>query len=88
MFSTPIANTGLSDPGDYSVHETTGVVGPSLYYIGTYYELGVMMQVPINAASGKHPGVMAILDFFLDDIAPDTLGKPLFGPPQARRTTY
>ncbi len=88
VFSTPIANTGLSDPGDFSVHETTGVVGPSLYYIGTYYELGVMMQVPINAASGKHPGVMAILDFFLDDIAPDTLGKPLFGPPQARRTTY
>ncbi|MCX8253184.1 hypothetical protein RHAL1_00747 [Beijerinckiaceae bacterium RH AL1] len=88
VFQTPVANTGPSNPGDFSVHETTGVVGPSLYYIGTYYELGVMMQVPINAASGKHPGVMAILDFFLDDIAPTTLGKPLFGPPQARRTTY
>ena len=88
VFSTPVANTGRSDPGDFSVHETTGVVGPSVYYIGTYYELGVMMQVPVNAASGKHPGVMAILDFFLDDIAPDTLGKPLFGPPQSRRTTY
>ena len=24
------------------------------------------------------------VDFFLDDIAPDTLGKPLFGAPQAR----
>ena len=47
-----------------------------------------MMQVPVNAASGKHPGVMAIVDFFLDDIAPNSLGKPLFGPPQARRTTY
>ena len=87
-FQTPVANTGLSHPGDVSVHETTGIFGPSLYYVGTYYELGVMMQVPINEASGKHPGVMAILDFFLDDIAPDTLGKPLFGAPQARRTTY
>ena len=87
-FSTPVANTGPSDPGDFSVHETTGIVGPSLYYIGTTYELGVMMQVPVNAASGKHPGVMAIVDFFLDDIAPNSLGKPLFGAPQARRTTY
>lgn len=88
VFSTPVSNTGPSIPGDFSVHETTGVVGPSLCYIGTYFEVGVMAQVPINRASGLHPGIMAILDFFLDDIAPDTLGKPLFGAPQARRTTY
>jgi hypothetical protein len=84
IFSTPVANTGPSVDGNFSVHDTTGVVGPSLYYIGNYFEIGVMAQVPINRASGLHPGVMAIVDFFLDDIAPDSLGKPLFGPPQAR----
>ena len=84
VFSTPVANTGPSVDGDFSVHDTTGVVGPSLYYVGSTFEVGVMAQVPINRASGLHPGVMAILDFFLDDIAPDTLGKPLFGPPQSR----
>ena len=88
VLSTPVANTGPSSLGDFSVHDTTGVVGPSLYYIGQTFEVGVMAQVPINAASGKHPGVLAIVDFFLDDIAPDTIGKPLFGPSQARRTTY
>ena len=88
IFSTPVSNTGPSLDGDFSVHDTTGVVGPSLYYIGTYFELGVMAQVPINRASGLHPGVLAVVDFFLDDIAPDTLGKPLFGAPQARRTSY
>ena len=88
VFTTPVSNTGPPVPGTFSVHETTGVVGPSLYYIGNYLELGVMAQVPINRASGLHPGVMAILDFFLDDIAPGTLGKPLFGPPQSRRSTY
>ena len=87
VFSTPVANTGMSDPASFSVHDTTGVVGPSIYYIGTYFEIGVMAQIPINRASGKHPGVMAILDFFLDDIAPNSLGKPLFGPPQARRAS-
>ena len=84
VFSTPVANTGPSIEGNFSVHDTTGVVGPSLYYVGSTFEVGVMAQAPINRASGPHPGVMAILDLFLDDIAPDTLGKPLFGPPQSR----
>lgn len=84
VFSTPVANTGNSVDGNFSVHDTTGVVGPSVYYVGSKFEVGVMAQVPINRASGLHPGVMAIIDFFLDDIAPDTLGKPLFGPPQSR----
>ena len=43
-----------------------------------------MAQIPINSASGAHIGVMASVDFFLDDIAPDSIGKPLFGAPQAR----
>ena len=83
-FSTPVANTGPSVDGNFSVHDTIGIVGPSLYYVGSTFEVGVMAQVPINRASGLHPGVMAILDFFLDDIFPDTIGKPLFGPPQSR----
>jgi hypothetical protein len=70
------------------VHETTGVVGPSIYYIGQYFEVGVMAQIPVNQASGSHVGAMAVLDFFLDDIAPTTLGKPLFGAPQARAGNY
>ena len=87
VFSTPVSNTGPSLPGQW-VHETTGVVGPSVYYIGQYFELGVMAQIPVNAASGSHVGAMAVLDFFFDDIAPTTLGKPLFGAPQTRAANY
>ncbi len=83
-FRTPVANTGPFVDGDFSARDTTGIIGPSLYYVGSTFEVGVMAQVPINRASGLHPGVMAILDFFLDDIAPDTIGKPLSGPPQSR----
>jgi hypothetical protein len=89
VFSTPVSNIGpsvpLSIPG---THETTGVYGPALYYIGRVgpvsFELGAAAQIPINQASGRHVGWAAILDFFLDDIFPDTIGKPLFGPPQRR----
>ena len=84
VFTTPVSNIPMPDPSGFSPNATTGVVGPSLYYIGQYFEIGVMAQIPINSASGKNVGVAAVVDFFLDDIAPTTLGKPLFGPPQAR----
>jgi hypothetical protein len=89
VFSTPVSNVGpsvpLSVPG---THETTGVYGPGLYYLGRLgpisFELGAVATIPINRASGRHVGALAILDLFLDDIFPDSLGKPLFGPRQAR----
>ncbi len=87
-FSTPVSNFGPADPDDFSPRETTGVVGPSLYYIGQYFEIGMMAQVPINRASGSHVGVLAVLDFFLDDIAPTTLGKPLFSAPLSPLAHY
>jgi len=88
IFTTPVSNIPAPVPGNYTPHVTTGVVGPAVYYIGQYFEVGVMAQIPINSASGSHVGVMAVLDFFLDDIAPDSFGKPLFGPPQARAGRY
>jgi hypothetical protein len=86
--TTPVSNIGPSVSGSFSPSDTTGVFGPSVYYIGQYFEIGVMAQIPMNEASGKHPGVLAVLDFFLDDIAPDTLGKPLFGAPQTHAARY
>jgi hypothetical protein len=88
-FSTPISNIGPSVPDAIpGTHETTGTYGPGLYYLGRLgpiaFELGAVAVIPINRASGRHVGALAILDFFLDDIFPDTIGKPLFGPAQPR----
>jgi hypothetical protein len=88
IVTTPVSNIGPSLPGTFSPSDTTGVFGPSLYYIGQYFELGVMAQIPINQASGKRVGALAILDIFLDDLLPDSLGKPLFGPAQSRSARY
>ncbi len=88
IFTTPVSNISAPAPGSFSPNVTTGVVGPAVYYIGQYFEIGVMAQIPINSASGAHVGVLAVVDFFLDDIAPNSLGKPLFGPPQARSGNY
>jgi hypothetical protein len=83
-FTSPISNIPAATDGDFSPNVTTGVVGPSLYYVGKYFQIGVMAQIPINSASGKGLDVVAGIDFYLDDIAPTTLGRPLFGAPQAR----
>jgi hypothetical protein len=84
QFTTPVSNIGPSSIGSVpGTHETTGVVGPGLYYLAHDYELGIYGAFPINQASGKHPGVIAIVDFFLDDLFPNTLGKPIFGGPES-----
>ena len=35
--------------------------------------------VPVNRATGDTVGVIAQLHFYLDDLFPDSLGRPIFG---------
>jgi hypothetical protein len=85
IFTTPVSNIGPSSFGVVpGTHETTGFVGPGLYYLAHDYELGIYGALPINQGTGKHPGVFAIMDFFFDDLFPNTLGKPIFGPAESR----
>jgi hypothetical protein len=88
-FATPVSNIGPSTPLSVpGTHQTTGTWGPGGYYffrLGPFSgELGAVTLIPINHASGRHVGWAAILDFFFDDMFPETLGKPIFGPPQPR----
>jgi hypothetical protein len=85
LFTTPVSNIGPSVAGVVpGTHETTGVVGPGVYYIAHDYQLSIYGAFPVNQASGKHPGIFANIDFYLDDLFPNTLGKPIFGPYESR----
>ena len=57
---------------------TTGRVNPGLLYIADKYQLGVEAIIPINRASGDRVGVIGNLHLFLEDIFPNSLGRPLF----------
>jgi hypothetical protein len=73
QFQTPVANyhgTGIG---------TTGTVTPGAIWIGKYFQVGLEAIIPINRASGTGVGVLAQLHFYLDDIFPTSIGKPLFG---------
>jgi hypothetical protein len=58
---------------------TTGTVNPGLIWSGRYAQLAVEAQIPINNRSGRGVGWIAQLHFYLDDMFPTTLGKPIFG---------
>jgi hypothetical protein len=70
---TPIANASGTGIG------TTGTVNPGFIWVGDKFQIGAEAIVPINRASGAGPGAIAQLHLFLDDIFPDTIGKPLLG---------
>ena len=72
QFQTPVANysnTGIA---------TTGTVTPGVIWVGKYFQVAVEAIVPINRASGTGVGVLAQLHLYLDDIFPNSIGKPIF----------
>ena len=69
---TPVANTLTSGT------VTTGTISPGVIYVGNSYQIAVEALIPVNSQSGSAVGVIGQLHFFLDDIFPDSIGKPLF----------
>jgi hypothetical protein len=59
--------------------QTTGTINPGIIWAGKYFQLGVEAIVPINDRTGNNVGVIAQLHFFIDDLFPHSLGRPLFG---------
>jgi hypothetical protein len=58
--------------------DTIGYVNPGIVWIGKKIELGLSARIPVNSRTGNDTGVYALLHFFIDDIFPNSLGRPLF----------
>lgn len=58
--------------------QTTGFVNPGLIWFGKSMQFGIEAQIPINERSGKNVGVLGLAHFFLDDLFPKSLGRPIF----------
>jgi hypothetical protein len=72
---TPVSNTCTSGT------MTTGTINPGFIWVGNTFQVGVEALIPINRQSGTNVGVIAQLHFYLDDIDPRGIGKPIFGGP-------
>ena len=70
-FETPM-NRGESG-------QTTGTINPGVIWSGKYVQFGVEAIVPINKRTAESVGVVGQVHFYLDDLFPRSLGRPLFG---------
>jgi hypothetical protein len=75
----PIVEIDINNPLDRGfAGKTTGTVNPGIIWAGKYFQLGLEAVVPINERTGKNVGIRGQVHFFIDDIFPNTLGKPFF----------
>ena len=58
--------------------EITGTVNPGIVWVGTYAQLGIAAEIPVNTRTGKTIGVFGLAHFFIDDLFPGSAGKPIF----------
>jgi hypothetical protein len=73
----PIVEFAMSTALDRGQSGTTGTVNPGIIWAGQNIQLAVEAVIPINHASGNSIGVLGQLHFFLDDLFPQTIGRPL-----------
>lgn len=59
--------------------QTIGTIQPGVIWSGKYMQIGAEAIIPVNRNSGHGLGAMVQLHFYLDDIFPTTIGRPLFG---------
>jgi hypothetical protein len=72
----PLVELSLEKPIDRGGGRWTGTVNPGLVWAGKYMQLGIEAVIPVNGAGGG-TGVLMQLHFFLDDLFPRSLGRPL-----------
>lgn len=72
----PIVEASFSSP---TGGRTTGTINPGLIWSGQHVQLGAEALLPVNKASGHGVGFVAQLHFYIDDMFPHSLGRPIFG---------
>ena len=58
--------------------QTIGTIQPGIIWAGQFMQIGAEAIIPINRASGHGLGAMLQLHFYLDDIFPNSIGRPIF----------
>jgi hypothetical protein len=74
---TPLVEVQLETPLQDRA-PSTGTIDPGVIWSGHHVQLGAEALIPINGASGHGVGAIFQVHFFLDDIFPHSLGKPIW----------
>lgn len=77
---TPLMEVTWSSPSGTpgaGVGGAAWTIAPGVLYSGDWYQFGIEALIPANRTAGTNVGVIAQFHVFLDDIFPNTLGKPI-----------
>jgi hypothetical protein len=69
-FSTAV-NRGLGG-------QTVGTIQPGVIWFGQYVQIGAEAIIPASRLTGHGYGGVVQLHFYLDDLFPNSIGRPLF----------
>jgi hypothetical protein len=59
--------------------QTTGTIQPGIIWAGQYFQVGAEAIIPGSRITGHGYGGVVQLHFYLDDLFPNSIGRPLFG---------
>jgi len=76
---TPVVEFAFSSRTKPGEGGTTGTINPGLIWSGQSVQLAAQAVVPVNNASGHGVGLIAQMHFYIDDLFPHSLGRPIFG---------
>jgi hypothetical protein len=68
-FTTPISRA--------PANQTTGTIQPGIIWAGPYFQIGAEAIIPANRFTGHGYGGVVQLHFYLDDIFPRSIGRPI-----------
>ena len=74
----PLVEFDLQKPIDRGATRFTGTVNPGIIWAGRKMQFALEALVPVNSLSGSRTGVLFQVHFFLDDIFPRSIGRPVF----------
>jgi hypothetical protein len=77
---TPLVEFSFITPvTDRYGEKTIGTINPGIIWSGQSMQFGIEAIIPATKASGKNVGIIAQLHFYLDDLFPNSIGRPLLG---------
>jgi hypothetical protein len=74
----PVVEYKFSAPVTEGGGGTIGTINPGIIWTGQQTQFALEAVIPANSASGRAVGVTAQLHFYIDDIFPGSLGRPIF----------
>ena len=73
-----VVETPMTTALNRAASGTTGTVNPGILWASRSIQLAIEAQIPVNSRSGSRVGWIAQVHFFLDDLFPNSIGRPIF----------